>query len=190
MIRIMDRLWKEAGYDFRMTPYRCISVEHCVGLIEVVLNADTIANIQKNKGNAAIAAFKKGSLLAWLRDHNPQESDLNRAIEEFTLSCAGYCVATYILGVADRHNDNIMVKKNGQLFHIDFGFIRKKFFFFTFLFLSTIFRVSFIHCCCCCSRIVCSFQVFFMFTLRCCVCMCVCRTNLSALKPSILMDML
>lgn len=127
MIRIMDRLWKEAGYDFRMTPYRCISVEHCVGLIEVVLNADTIANIQKNKGNAAIAAFKKGSLLAWLRDHNPQESDLNRAIEEFTLSCAGYCVATYILGVADRHNDNIMVKKNGQLFHIDFGHILGKF---------------------------------------------------------------
>ncbi|KPL97520.1 phosphatidylinositol 3-kinase catalytic subunit-like protein [Sarcoptes scabiei] len=127
MIRIMDRLWKDAGYDFRMTPYRCISVEHCVGLIEVVLDADTIANIQKKKGAAAIAAFKKGSLLAWLRDHNPDEADLNKAIEEFTLSCAGYCVVTYILGVADRHNDNIMVKKNGQLFHIDFGHILGKF---------------------------------------------------------------
>lgn len=56
-------------------------------------------------------------------DHNPTEAALDRAIEEFILSCAGYSVATYVLGIADRHSDNIMIKKNGQLFHIDFGHI-------------------------------------------------------------------
>lgn len=66
---------------------------------------------------------RRGSLLAWLKDHNHSEAALNRAIEEFTLSCAGYCVATYVLGIADRHSDNIMVKKTGQLFHVDFGHI-------------------------------------------------------------------
>ncbi|KAG8234414.1 hypothetical protein J437_LFUL015524 [Ladona fulva] len=124
MIRIMDKLWKNEGLDLRMNPYGCISTEHRVGMIEVVLNAETIANIQKEKGMfSATSAFKKGSLLAWLKDHNQTDDSLSKAIEEFTLSCAGYCVATYVLGVADRHSDNIMVKRSGQLFHIDFGHI-------------------------------------------------------------------
>lgn len=124
MLRIMDKLWKNEGLDLRMNPYGCISTDNRVGLIEVVLNAETIANIQKEKGTfPATAAFRRGSLLAWLKDHNHSESTLNKAIEEFTLSCAGYCVATYVLGIADRHSDNIMVKKTGQLFHVDFGHI-------------------------------------------------------------------
>nr|XP_022907614.1 phosphatidylinositol 4,5-bisphosphate 3-kinase catalytic subunit delta isoform [Onthophagus taurus]XP_022907621.1 phosphatidylinositol 4,5-bisphosphate 3-kinase catalytic subunit delta isoform [Onthophagus taurus] len=124
MIRIMDKLWKNAGLDLRMNPYNCISMDNRLGMIEVVLNAETIANIQKEKGTfSATSAFRKGSLLAWLKDHNSTESQLKKAINEFTLSCAGYCVATYVLGVADRHSDNIMIKKTGQLFHIDFGHI-------------------------------------------------------------------
>jgi hypothetical protein len=52
---------------------------------------------------------------AWLKDYNQSEVLLNKAIDEFTMSCAGYCVATYVLGVADRHSDNIMVKRTGQV---------------------------------------------------------------------------
>lgn len=127
MVRIMDRLWKEEGLDLRMIPYHCLATGDKVGLIEVVPDADTIANIQKEKGFTATSAFKKGSLYSWLKDHNPDENSLNKAAQEFTLSCAGYCVATYVLGVADRHSDNIMVKTNGQLFHVDFGHILGKF---------------------------------------------------------------
>uniref|UniRef100_A0A8C2X2S2 phosphatidylinositol-4,5-bisphosphate 3-kinase n=1 Tax=Cyclopterus lumpus TaxID=8103 RepID=A0A8C2X2S2_CYCLU len=121
MIQLMENLWKKEGLDLRMIPYGCLSTGNKMGLIEVVKNSDTIANIQRNSSNsAATAAFNKDALLNWLKSKNPEDK-LDPAIEEFTLSCAGYCVATYVLGIGDRHNDNIMIRETGQLFHIDFG---------------------------------------------------------------------
>eukprot|EP00002_Diphylleia_rotans_P005530 TRINITY_DN1469_c0_g2_i1.p1 TRINITY_DN1469_c0_g2~~TRINITY_DN1469_c0_g2_i1.p1 ORF type:complete len:1062 (-),score=220.71 TRINITY_DN1469_c0_g2_i1:385-3570(-) len=120
LLNIMDKLWKSHGLDFEMAPYGCVATGCENGFIEVVLNSDTIANISKEYGGAT-AAFAEEPLDQWLRKHNTARDQYDAAVERFIKSCAGYCVATYVLGIGDRHNDNIMLNKRGNLFHIDFG---------------------------------------------------------------------
>ncbi|CAI9730975.1 phosphatidylinositol 4,5-bisphosphate 3-kinase catalytic subunit beta isoform-like isoform X2 [Octopus vulgaris] len=124
IIQIVDSIWQEEGVDLKMNPYGCLCTGENTGMIEVVSNAETIASIQRNYG-----AVK--CVYEWLKQHNTTDEKLAKAVTDFSLSCAGYSVITYVLGIGDRHNDNIMIKTNGQLFHIDFGHIlgnkKKKF---------------------------------------------------------------
>ncbi|KAH0624170.1 hypothetical protein JD844_007649 [Phrynosoma platyrhinos] len=133
IIRIMENIWQNQGLDLRqvflncagvlqflMLPYGCLSIGDCVGLIEVVRNSHTIMQIQCKGGLKGALQFNSHTLHQWLKDKNKGEM-YDPAIDLFTRSCAGYCVATFILGIGDRHNSNIMVKDDGQLFHIDFG---------------------------------------------------------------------
>lgn len=111
LLSVMDRLWKEdEGLDLRLNLYNCMSTGVNEGLIEVVTQAETVCKIQMRQADRTIrsaAALKKGLVLAWLKSHNPTNEMMRLAQEEFTKSCAGYSVATYVLGIADRHNDNV-----------------------------------------------------------------------------------
>ncbi|XP_041378103.1 phosphatidylinositol 4,5-bisphosphate 3-kinase catalytic subunit beta isoform-like isoform X2 [Gigantopelta aegis] len=121
MLQIMEHLWQSEGLDLRLNPYGCVATGQDQGIIEVVDKSMTIADIQKKYSSGALSAFKREVLFKWLCEFNNTDEQLDEAVEEFIMSCAGCCVATYVLGIGDRHNDNIMLKQSGQLFHIDFG---------------------------------------------------------------------
>ena len=129
-----------------MTTYKCIPTSPKHGMIQVVLESETNASIQKKENEAEggfgafMSAFKKDNIKKWLEKQSVDQVSQNLAIDNFLRSCAGYCVASYILfapffflflhivshpfvdrGIGDRHCDNLMVKKTGELFHIDFG---------------------------------------------------------------------
>lgn len=117
MLRIMDNMWKATGLDLHLIPYGCVATGDGVGMIEIVLNSDTVANISVAGGGA----LKLEPLKDYLISHNTEKEKMEKAVQNFVYSSAGYCVATYVLGIGDRHNDNIMLTKDGNLFHIDFG---------------------------------------------------------------------
>lgn len=119
---VMDSIWQEKSLDLHLIPYGCISTGNNIGMIEIVRNAVTIATAQRNLGGTA-GAFKNDALFEWLKSKCPLQEIHYKTVERFVKSCAGYCVATYVLGIGDRHNDNIMITDQGNLFHIDFGHI-------------------------------------------------------------------
>ena len=119
-LRVMDTLWRQDGLDLCMNAYRTVAVGSEVGMLEVVPNAHTTSEISKDAGGS-FQCFMADPLAKWLRRNNPDDESYDRAVDNFVRSCAGYCVATCVLGIGDRHNDNIMVQQTGNLFHVDFG---------------------------------------------------------------------
>lgn len=119
LVRVMDRLWLEEGLDLKIVTFNCVPTGHRRGMIELIPDAETLRKIQVEWG--LTGSFKDKPIAEWLERQNPSQLEYQRAVDNFTVSCAGYCVVCYILGICDRHNDNIMLKRSGHLFHIDFG---------------------------------------------------------------------
>ncbi len=60
-------------------------------MVQVVLNAETTAKVNKDYGGSK-AVLYKDTLTKWLQKHNPSEQGFAKGVENFLLSCAGYCV--------------------------------------------------------------------------------------------------
>ncbi|XP_037758370.1 phosphatidylinositol 3-kinase catalytic subunit type 3 isoform X1 [Chelonia mydas] len=116
IISLMDKLLRKENLDLKLTPYKVLATSTKHGFMQFIQSVPV----------AEVLATEE-SIQNFFRKHAPSETGPNgisaEVMDTYVKSCAGYCVITYILGVGDRHLDNLLLTKTGKLFHIDFGYI-------------------------------------------------------------------
>jgi len=118
LIKLFDRILKRGALDLCLKPYPIMAMSQDTGLVEFVDCSLPVSQILANYNNSILSFFKSVAPSPGAKyDVEP------KVMQTYIRSCAGYCVITYLIGVGDRHLDNLLITKRGHFFHIDFGFI-------------------------------------------------------------------
>lgn len=108
IISLMDKLLQKENLDLKLSPYRILATSTTAGAVQFIGSMSL----------AAASAKYRGSILAYMKANNPDDkADLGvrkEVMDTFVKSCAGYCVITYLLGVGDRHLDNLLIAPDGK----------------------------------------------------------------------------
>jgi len=114
LIHLANKIIKtEENIDIDVVSYNILPISDTSGLIEIIDNSLTVYHIQQKLGL---------SILNYILENN-DDAIIGTVRTNFIKSTALYCVVSYLFGIGDRHLDNIMITRDGRLFHIDFGYI-------------------------------------------------------------------
>ncbi|KAM0791817.1 hypothetical protein ACM66B_004077 [Microbotryomycetes sp. NB124-2] len=119
LFTLMDRLLRKENLDLKLMPYRVLATGSIDGMVQFV-ESKTLQDISNEHA---------GNLLGYLKAFHPDPASTTtygvkpEVLDTYVRSCAGYCVVTYLLGVGDRHLDNLLLSPDGHFFHVDFGYI-------------------------------------------------------------------
>jgi len=119
MIHYFESVFAKSSVPLWLKTYRILSTSKSTGLIEVLTDATSIDGLKKSDKYP-----KEGGMRAyWEQVYGPPSSKSFLAAQRnFVRSLAGYSLVSYLLGLKDRHNGNIMIDTRGHIIHIDFGF--------------------------------------------------------------------
>jgi hypothetical protein len=120
MIHYYKSVFAKANLPIWLKTYRILSTSSSTGLIEVLVDATSLDGLKKADGYPA-----EGGLRKYFEETygGPDSKSFKAAQQNFMQSFAGYSIISYLLGLKDRHNGNIMIDTRGHLIHIDFGFV-------------------------------------------------------------------
>lgn len=115
LISVFRTVWKNAGLDLYVNPYRVTATAPGCGVIDVLPNSISRDMLGREAVNGLYEYFitKFGS---------ESSIEFQQARNNLIKSLAAYSIISYILQFKDRHNGNIMYDDQGHVLHIDFGF--------------------------------------------------------------------
>jgi len=98
--------------NFGVIVYPTMPISSNGGMIEIVEEAETVHSILTSKKTILQHILEKN-------EHRIVADVLDR----YMYSLVSYTLHSYLIGLGDRHLQNIMITDDGAIFHIDFGFI-------------------------------------------------------------------
>ena len=106
IFRLMNKIWRESDLNFMQIPiraftYKTIPISNNIGCIELIPQCKPLRVV--NSLSDTITIGQQFNLIA---------------------SGVGSYIATFCLGIRDRHYDNVLIRHSDcTIFHIDFGYI-------------------------------------------------------------------
>eukprot|EP00927_Polykrikos_kofoidii_P023723 TRINITY_DN21758_c0_g1_i1.p1 TRINITY_DN21758_c0_g1~~TRINITY_DN21758_c0_g1_i1.p1 ORF type:complete len:1309 (+),score=244.55 TRINITY_DN21758_c0_g1_i1:129-3929(+) len=122
MLQLMSLMacgWREKlgpgeAARLRLAQFKVLAVTPTSGYIKCVPDAVPLSTALHQS---------QGHLDVWLDQHKPKEMSIEEVLDNLCGSVAASCVVTYVLGIGDRHLENICITPTGIFFHIDFSFV-------------------------------------------------------------------
>ncbi len=117
LVRTFAEIYRTAGVRCWIRDFDILTTNTNAALIEAVTDAPSVHALKSRspRGTTLRSHFE--------RKFGVGTPEFRKAQNNFVESLAGYSIMTYILQVKDRHNGNILLRDDGHLIHIDFGFM-------------------------------------------------------------------
>lgn len=119
MFSLMDSLLKGVNQDYKLVPYKALACSKSDGFVEFVPHTRTLQDILKTStlsehlsrlagpGCPIYAQlFKRSGQMPPMTEKfvlDNQQAVATTIMDNYILSCAGYCAITYFFGLGDRH---------------------------------------------------------------------------------------
>ena len=105
LFRFCNAIWKDdgliySGYLVRSLLYTVVPMGDNLGVMEFISNCKALRDVL---------------------DYKDVFTDLH--LKNLVATAAGSYIASLIVGARDRHFDNVLIRNDGTLFHIDFGYV-------------------------------------------------------------------
>jgi phosphatidylinositol 4-kinase A len=121
IVKLFKDIFKTYQLDLHLVPYNVIcnrtGEDNSIGgIIECIPNCHSRDELGKDYDVDMYQYFIE-------KFGGEESSKFRKAQLNFIRSLAGYSIFSYIVQTKDRHNGNIMIDADGNIIHIDFGFI-------------------------------------------------------------------